>query len=129
MVKRKRLQKEDKEEMELKRCIVSNVKMPRDMMVRFVIGPDAEIAADIEARLPGRGFWLSARRDVIQKASARSYFVKVARMKVGVPSDLADRVESLLVRKFTFQVDSPFSQIWVGKHYLIHTLVVRIQFP
>jgi hypothetical protein len=99
MVKRKRLQKVNKEEMELKRCIVSNVKMPRDKMVRFVVGPDEEIAADIEARLPGRGFWLSARRDVILTACTKSYFVKVARVKVGVPSDLADRVERLLVRR------------------------------
>jgi predicted RNA-binding protein YlxR (DUF448 family) len=99
MAKRKRPQKIDNEGIELKRCIVSNVKMPKNKMVRFVIGPDEEIAADIEACLPGRGFWLSARRDVILKACTRNYFVKAARTRVGVPSDLADRVERLLVRR------------------------------
>lgn len=99
MVKRKRSQKTDKGEMELKRCIVSNVKLPRDKMVRFVIGPDEKIAVDIQARLPGRGFWLSAHRDVIHTACTKRYFAKAARVKVEVPCDLADRVERLLVRR------------------------------
>jgi predicted RNA-binding protein YlxR (DUF448 family) len=99
MAERKRPQKLDKGEIVLKRCIVSNVKMPMDKMVRFVVGPDEEIVVDIEARLPGRGFWLSARRDVIHTAYAKSYFAKAARAKVKVPADLADRVERLLVRR------------------------------
>lgn len=89
----------DKDEMELKRCIVSNEKIPREKMVRFVIGPNEEITADIEGRLPGRGFWLSARRDIIHIACTRNYFLRAAQKKVGVPSDLVDRVERLLVRR------------------------------
>jgi len=99
MAERKRLQKLNKGEKELKRCIVTNVDLPRDKMVRFVVSPDEEIVADIEARLPGRGFWLSARRDVIQKACSKNYFARVARVKVSVSGDLADRVERLLVRR------------------------------
>ena len=99
MAGRKRPRKTDKGEMSLKRCIVSNVEMPRDQMIRFVVGPDEEIVADIEARLPGRGFWLSARRDVIHTACTKSHFAKAARAPVKVPEDLADRVERLLVRR------------------------------
>ena len=99
MAKRKRFQKLDKEEMEHKHCIVSNIKLPREKMIRFVVGPNEEIAADIEARLPGRGVWLSARRDVIHTACTKSYFVRAAQEKIGVPSNLADRVERLLVRR------------------------------
>jgi predicted RNA-binding protein YlxR (DUF448 family) len=99
MAECKRSQKSSKGEMVLKRCIVSNVKMPTDKMVRFVVGPDEEIVADIEARLPGRGFWLSARRDVIHTAYAKRFFAKAARAKVKVPADLAARVERLLVRR------------------------------
>lgn len=99
MAERKRLRTIDNGEMALKRCIVSKVEMPRDKMVRFVVGPEKEIVADIEACLPGRGFWLSARRDVIHTAYAKSYFAQAARAKVKVPADLADRVERLLVRR------------------------------
>ena len=30
-------------------------------MVRFVLGPEGEMVPDVAGRLPGRGFWLSAR--------------------------------------------------------------------
>ena len=99
MAQLKRPQKLKKRGKELKRCVVTNVELPRDMMIRFVTSPDEEIVADIEARLPGRGFWLSARRDVIHKACSKSYFDRVARAKVSVSGDLADRVEKLLVRR------------------------------
>jgi uncharacterized protein len=91
--------KKKKGDQPLRRCIVSGDEMPKDKMVRFVVGPDQEIVADIEARLPGRGFWLSARRDVINTACDKNRFAKAARAKVKVPPDLADRVEGLLVRR------------------------------
>lgn len=83
----------------MRRCIVSGAEMPRQAMVRFVIGPGDQIVADVEARLPGRGFWLSAGRDVIHTACARNLFAKAARAKVNFPADLADRVEGLLARR------------------------------
>ena len=89
----------DKGEIKLKRCIVSNIEFPKDKMIRFVIGPDNEIIADIEARLIGRGYWLRAKRDVINVACAKNYFSRAARMKVSVSKDLTNRVERLLVQK------------------------------
>ncbi len=88
-----------KEDQPIRRCIVSGDEMPKDQMVRFVVGPEQEITCDIEARLPGRGFWLSARRDVINTACDKNRFAKAARAKVKVPADLADRVEWLLARR------------------------------
>ena len=85
--------KKDKGGAGLKRCIVSNIAFPKDKMIRFVVSPDGEIIADIEARLPGRGYWLRAHRDVINVACTKSCFVRAARMKVRVSVDLADRVE------------------------------------
>jgi len=37
-------------------------------MFRFVISPDRALIPDLAARLPGRGIWLSASRDVIEGA-------------------------------------------------------------
>jgi predicted RNA-binding protein YlxR (DUF448 family) len=99
MADRKRPQELDKKVKVFKRCIVSNIVLPRDQMVRFVVSPDEEIIADIEASLPGRGFWLSARREVIHTACTKSYFARAARAKVSVSSELADRVEGLLARR------------------------------
>lgn len=68
-------------------------------MLRFVIGPEAWVVPDVDAKLPGRGFWLSARRDMIETAAARKAFAKAARQAVFVPDNLADRVDDLLVRR------------------------------
>ncbi len=83
----------------LRRCIVSGEEMPKDQLIRFVVDPEQEVVADIEACLPGRGFWLSARRDVINTACAKNIFAKAARAKVRVSADLVDRVEGLLARR------------------------------
>jgi len=82
-----------------RRCIVTGAVRGKDELLRFVIGPDGEVVADIEGRLPGRGFWLSADRDVLEKACARNLFAKAARREVRIAADLAERVERLLVRR------------------------------
>lgn len=80
-------------------CIASGVRKPKEDMVRFVIGPDGNIVPDLEAKLPGRGLWLSAERDMIHTACAKNLFAKRARCNVRVDTDLAERVEALLARR------------------------------
>ena len=74
-------------------------------MLRFVVGPDAQIVPDLQAKLPGRGIWLSARRDVLETARLRNAFVRAARMpanvRVVVPANLTQLVEDGLVRRIT----------------------------
>ncbi|MCK8787414.1 RNA-binding protein [Roseomonas sp. NAR14] len=69
-------------------------RLPVERMVRFVLGPDREVVPDLAARLPGRGMWLSARADVIERAAARGAFAKAARGPVRLPPDLRDRIEA-----------------------------------
>jgi len=68
-------------------------------LLRFVVGPDAGIVPDIDARLPGRGLWLSPRRDIVERAAAKRLFARAARQLVTVPPDLVDRVEALLAKR------------------------------
>lgn len=68
-------------------------------MLRFVVGPDGAVVPDVEARLPGRGLWLTPRRDIVERAVAKRLFARAARRPVTVPARLADLVESLLVRR------------------------------
>ncbi len=68
-------------------------------MIRFVVGPDGSVVADIGRRLPGRGFWLSAERDMVNTACAKNLFARAAKAAVKVPPDLADRIEGLLARR------------------------------
>lgn len=82
-----------------RRCLVSGATGDRARMLRFVLGPDMRIVPDIRERLGGRGLWLSAERDIIDRASAGGAFARAARGRVSAPADLADEVEALLRRR------------------------------
>jgi uncharacterized protein len=99
MTRRPRLPAEDGDGTCQRRCIVSGVVKSKHELLRFVIGPDREVVPDIDGRLPGRGFWLSARRDVLEKACAKNLFARAARADVSVGADLIDQVERLLTRR------------------------------
>jgi uncharacterized protein len=78
---------------------VTGESRDRDALLRFVVGPGGEIVPDIEARLPGRGLWLTPRRDIVDRAVAKRAFARAARQPVLAPPELADRIESLLARR------------------------------
>ncbi len=83
----------------LRRCVVTRERMAKERMIRFVIGPDRAVVPDLAARLPGRGIWLSARRDVLQAANSRGAFAKAARGSVIVPPDLLAFLQDSLARR------------------------------
>lgn len=83
----------------LRQCLVSREAFPVDELIRFVVGPDQKIVPDIDGRLPGRGLWLKARRDIIESACDGRSFAKAARVPVVGDPGLANRVESLLLQK------------------------------
>lgn len=80
----------------LRRCIVSGESKPPEELLRFVVGPDGTLVPDVAGKLPGRGLWLSPRRDMIDKARTRNLFARAAKSAVHVPEDLAALVERLL---------------------------------
>jgi hypothetical protein len=82
-----------------RRCLVEGVTRPVETMVRFVVSPDGVMVPDVAGRLPGRGFWLSARRDTVKTACAKKLFAKAARSPVTVAADLDAEIERLLVRR------------------------------
>jgi predicted RNA-binding protein YlxR (DUF448 family) len=67
--------------------------------LRFVVGPDGQLVPDLAGHLPGRGLWLTPRRDVVEKAVAKRLFPRAARMPLVVPAGLADHIEALLVQR------------------------------
>ncbi len=73
-------------------------------MLRFVVGPDRKVVFDAAGRLPGRGIWLSARRDVIEAACARGAFARAAAGPVVIPPGLVVAVEAALRRRIVEQL-------------------------
>lgn len=87
------------EEIPRRRCIASGEVRPQHELLRFVVSPDGVLAPDPAGELPGRGFWLRPRRDMIEKARRRRLFARAARAAVTVPEDLPEQVERLLRRR------------------------------
>jgi uncharacterized protein len=121
---------DDNEEPEtgpLRRCIITRERLPKERMIRFVVGPDRQIVPDLTARLPGRGIWLSASADVLNSNGAHEErqpekrrqeggrqkekqgdvdnrhlvraFARAARGPVSVPADLSVILQTALVRR------------------------------
>jgi uncharacterized protein len=67
--------------------------------LRFVVGPGGELVPDVAADLPGRGLWLTPRRDMVERAVAKRLFARAARQPLSLPLQLADRVEARLVQR------------------------------
>jgi predicted RNA-binding protein YlxR (DUF448 family) len=70
-------------------------------MIRFVVGPDRSIVPDLAARLPGRGFWLSPRADVLETARTKGAFARAARGPVSLPADLNSVLQAQLARRIS----------------------------
>lgn len=113
----------------LRRCVVTRERLPKERMIRFVVGPDRQIVPDIAGKLPGRGIWLSASGDVLELPDTQGSenpqgakimagqtpqggrqaekfnrrltqaFARAARGPVSVPSDLSDLLQAALVRR------------------------------
>ncbi len=90
---------EDERAGPLRRCIVTRRILPKERLLRFVVDSDGVVVPDLEGRLPGRGIWLQARRDIVETACAKGSFAKAARAPVKVPDGLDKRIEGLLKRR------------------------------
>lgn len=90
---------DDPETGPLRRCMVTRESLPKEAMIRFVLDPERVVVPDLAGRLPGRGMWLSARTDVLERALKRGAFARAARGTVQLPPDLRARIEDGLKRR------------------------------
>jgi predicted RNA-binding protein YlxR (DUF448 family) len=92
-------------------CILSGETAARDALIRLAISPAGEdgtcvVLPDVYAKAPGRGAWIGVSRETLEKALAKGKLKGLlARAFKGaaltIPEDLADRIETALMRAFT----------------------------
>ena len=82
-----------------RRCVVTGESGPTDRLVRVVLGPSGEVVPDIGAKLPGRGGWITADRDVIVKAIKKRSFSRAFKQQVEAPTNLAEMIEVQLAKR------------------------------
>ena len=83
----------------MRRCAATRERLPKEALVRLAVAPDGSLVPDIEERLPGRGLWIAARRDIVERAVTKRLLARAAGADVSVPPDLADRIAALLARR------------------------------
>src|SRR5258708_38806220 len=77
-----------------RRCIVTGEVLPEARLLRFVLSPDGQVVPDVEAKLPGRGLWVSADRAIIAQAVAKRLFARAAKAPASADDRLPERAES-----------------------------------
>lgn len=82
-----------------RRCIATGESQPKAGLIRFVVGPEAQVVPDILGRLPGRGMYVAADAKAIAKAATKGLFSRAAKQPVKAADDLAEMVEALLARR------------------------------
>ena len=78
-------------------CIVTRAAQPPEGLIRFVAGPDGKVVPDIRGKLPGRGVWVSGRREIVAEAVRKQLFARGLKAEAKADADLPDLVERLLV--------------------------------
>lgn len=81
-----------------RRCIVTGDVQPKAGLIRFVLGPDDTVVPDVLEKLPGRGMWVTADREVLARAG-RGQFSRSAKRPVTVADGLVDTVERQIARR------------------------------
>ena len=93
------LDTEDDDALRERRCIVTGEALPESQLIRFVADPEGRIVPDVAAVLPGRGIWVSASREILERAITKKLFARAAKAQVNASTDLADRTEAQLVTR------------------------------
>lgn len=83
----------------LRQCIVTRERLPKEVMIRFVLSPENEVVPDLAARLPGRGAWVVADRSAVETAALKGHFARAFEAPAKASRDLAGRIEAQLARK------------------------------
>ncbi len=74
------------------------LRNPADML-RLVFGPDGQVVADIYQKLPGRGVWVDARRQSVEKAVKSGAIARAAKRKIILSDDFVDAIELGLAKR------------------------------
>jgi len=82
-----------------RRCLVTGAVRPKTELLRFVVDPAGQVVPDVAGKLPGRGLWLTAQRDIVAAAASKRVFARAAKAPAAVSAGLEDRIEALLAQR------------------------------
>lgn len=83
----------------VRRCLVTRETLPKNRLIRFCVSPERIVIPDLAGKLPGRGLWVTADKDLVAAACAKGLFAKAAHAKVTCPEDMDGLIKSLFVKR------------------------------
>lgn len=83
----------------VRRDVATGEPAPESGLVRVVRGPGDVLVPDILAKLPGRGAWVGASREAVERAVKAKAFHRSFKGAVAVPDAFADQIAELLKRR------------------------------
>lgn len=83
----------------LRTCIAGGGEHPPAGLIRLALAPDGVVTPDLAAKLGGRGAWISADPDAINRAVSKGLFSRAFKRTATAPADLASMIETGLERR------------------------------
>ncbi len=82
-----------------RKCIATGEVQPKQGLIRFVMGPEAQVVPDVFGKLPGRGVYVTASREALELAVKKKLFARGFKVPVTLPADLVNEVERQTLRR------------------------------
>ncbi|MCY4303966.1 MAG: RNA-binding protein [Aestuariivita sp.] len=81
-----------------RRCLVTRETYPKACLIRFVLDPNGHVTPDVVGKLPGRGVYVCACQNLLQKAMSNGLFSWGFKKAAIVPDGLIELIDKSLVR-------------------------------
>ena len=81
-------------------CLSTGLKLDSKNLLKFVLAPDNSLTLDLMDNLPGRSFWITASREVLEASCKKGLFSETASCQVILRENFISYVETALVEQF-----------------------------
>ncbi|MDZ7629308.1 MAG: RNA-binding protein [Parvularculaceae bacterium] len=83
----------------LRTCIAGGGEHPPAGLIRLCLSPDGIVTPDLGAKLGGRGAWISADKQAIERAASKGLFARAFKKPASAPENLAALIEAGLEKR------------------------------
>ena len=87
-----------------RKCLVTGFTIEKKALMRFVVSPENNLIADINQNLPGKGYWVTADRELILKALKKNILFKAIKKQVNIDNNVLDQIELQIKKKIINQI-------------------------
>ena len=81
-------------------CLSTGLKLDSKNLLKFVLAPDNSLTLDLMDNLPGRSFWITESREVLEASCKKGLFSETASCQVILRENFISYVETALVEQF-----------------------------